>query len=117
MDDAPHPAAGRPLSAVRCPLSAVRCPLSGITVIDLSHVYNGPHAIFLLATAGATVIKVGPLCSEHLPSRGDIGGAALPFAILKSNKQAVTLMKTRASRQPSVVEGRAVYAGRSPAAR
>ena len=103
MDDAPYPAAGR--------------PLSGMTVIDLSHVYDRPHATFLIATAGATVIKVGPLCSEHMPSRGDIGGAALPFAILKSNKQAVTLMKTRASRQPSVVEGRAVYAGRSPAAR
>ena len=36
-------------------------PLSGITVIDLSHVYNGPYATFLMAMAGANVIKVEPL--------------------------------------------------------
>jgi formyl-CoA transferase len=66
-------------------------PLSGITVIDLSHVYNGPYAAFLMALAGATVIKVEPLGGEHLRSRGDMGGAALPFAMLNSNKQAVTL--------------------------
>ena len=35
-------------------------PLAGITVIDLSHVYNGPYATFLMAMAGATVIKVEP---------------------------------------------------------
>ena len=63
-------------------------PLSGITVIDLSHVYNGPYATFLMALAGATVIKVEPLGGEHLRSRGDMGGAALPFAMLNSNKQA-----------------------------
>ncbi len=66
-------------------------PLSGITVIDLSHVYNGPYAAFLMAMAGATVIKVEPLGGEHLRSRGDMGGADLPFAMLNSNKQAVTL--------------------------
>lgn len=66
-------------------------PLSGITVIDLSHVYNGPYATFLMAMAGAEVIKVEPFHGEHLRSRGDIGGAALPFAMLNSNKRAVTL--------------------------
>lgn len=66
-------------------------PLSGITVIDLSHVYNGPYATFLMAMAGATVIKVEPHGGEHLRSRGDMGGAALPFAMLNSNKLAVTL--------------------------
>jgi CoA:oxalate CoA-transferase len=66
-------------------------PLSGITVIDLSHVYNGPYATFLMAMAGANVIKVEPHGGEHLRSRGDMGGAALPFAMLNSNKQAVTL--------------------------
>ena len=66
-------------------------PLSGITVIDLSHVYNGPYATFLMAMAGATVIKVEPHGGEHLRSRGDMGGADLPFAMLNSNKQAVTL--------------------------
>ena len=40
--------------------STQRYPLSGITVIDLSHVYNGPYATFLMALAGAEVIKVEP---------------------------------------------------------
>ena len=66
-------------------------PLSGITVIDLSHVYNGPYATFLMAMAGATVIKVEPHGGEHLRSRGDMGGAALPFAMLNANKRSVTL--------------------------
>jgi CoA:oxalate CoA-transferase len=75
-------------------------PLSGITVIDLSHVYNGPYATFLMAMAGATVIKVEPHGGEHLRSRGDMGGAALPFAMLNSNKRAVTLnLKTRQGKE------------------
>ncbi len=68
-----------------------RYPLSGITVIDLSHIYAGPYATFLMAMAGATVIKVEPLDGEHLRSRGDMGGADMPFAMLNSNKQPVTL--------------------------
>ncbi|MEJ8848196.1 CoA transferase [Variovorax rhizosphaerae] len=66
-------------------------PLAGITVIDLSHIYNGPYATFLMAMAGAEVIKVEPLSGENLRSRGDLGGVALPFAMLNSNKQPVTL--------------------------
>ena len=66
-------------------------PLSGITVLDLSHVYNGPYATFLMALAGANVIKIEPFHGEHLRSRGDMGGAALPFAMLNSNKKPVTL--------------------------
>lgn len=66
-------------------------PLSGITVLDLSHVYNGPYATFLMAMAGADVIKIEPFQGEHLRSRGDMGGAALPFAMLNSNKKPVTL--------------------------
>lgn len=77
-----------------------RLPLSGITVIDLSHVYNGPYATFLMAMAGAHVIKVEPHGGEHLRSRGDMGGAALPFAMLNSNKQSVTLdLKSEAGRR------------------
>jgi CoA:oxalate CoA-transferase len=66
-------------------------PLSGITVIDLSHVFNGPYATFLMAMAGAEVIKVEPFTGEHLRSRGDMGGASLPFAMLNSNKHSVTI--------------------------
>jgi CoA:oxalate CoA-transferase len=74
-------------------------PLSGITVIDLSHFYNGPYATFLMAMAGANVIKVEPFQGEHLRSRGDTGGAALPFAMLNSNKKPVTLnLKTEKGR-------------------
>jgi formyl-CoA transferase len=74
-------------------------PLTGITVIDLSHVYNGPYATFLMAMAGARVIKVEPLDGEHLRSRGEIGGAALPFAMLNSNKESVALnLKTEQGR-------------------
>src|ERR1700691_3737765 len=66
-------------------------PLTGITVLDLSHVYNGPYATFLMAMAGADVIKIEPHQGEHLRSRGELGGAALPFAMLNSNKKSVTL--------------------------
>lgn len=66
-------------------------PLEGITVIDLSHIYNGPYATFLMAMAGANVIKVEPFAGENLRSRGDLGGVALPFAMLNSNKKPVTL--------------------------
>lgn len=80
--------------------SAVTQPLSGITVIDLSHVYNGPYATFLMAMAGADVIKVEPLKGEHLRSRGDMGGADFPFAMLNSNKKSVTLnLKTGKGRE------------------
>jgi CoA:oxalate CoA-transferase len=75
-------------------------PLSGITVLDLSHVYNGPYATFLMAMAGASVIKIEPFHGEHLRSRGDMGGAALPFAMLNSNKKPVTLnLKTEKGRE------------------
>jgi formyl-CoA transferase len=76
-----------------------RLPLSGITVIDLSHVFNGPYATFLMAMAGAEVIKIEPFTGEHLRSRGDMGGASLPFAMLNSNKKPVTLnLKTEQGR-------------------
>jgi formyl-CoA transferase len=76
-------------SAQRSP--APTYPLSGITVIDLTQIYNGPYATFLMALAGATVIKVEPKTGENLRSRGDLGGVAYPFAMLNSNKKPVTL--------------------------
>ena len=86
-------------SSSRSPKSLRTPPLSGVTVIDLSHVYNGPYATFLMAMAGARVIKVEPLQGEHLRSRGDMGGADFPFAMLNGNKESVTLnLKTVAGR-------------------
>ena len=82
------------------PAQTASPPLSGLRVIDLSHVYNGPYATFLMALAGAEVIKVEPLAGEHLRSRGDMGGAALPFAMLNSNKKPITLnLKDERGRQ------------------
>lgn len=75
-------------------------PLSDITVIDLSHVYNGPYATFLLALGGANVIKVEPFQGETLRSRGDMGGAEFSYAMLNSNKKPVTLnLKTEQGRE------------------
>ena len=66
-------------------------PLDGVSVIDLSQIYNGPYATFLLATAGATVIKIEPPGGESLRRRGVVGGAALPFAMLNGCKQSLAL--------------------------
>jgi len=40
--------------------------LEGITVLDLGQIYNAPYAGFLLANAGARVIKVESLIGETL---------------------------------------------------
>jgi CoA:oxalate CoA-transferase len=66
-------------------------PLSGVTVVDLGQIYNGPYCTFLMAMAGAEVIKVEPIGGENLRRRAAVGGAALPFAMLNSNKKFVTL--------------------------
>ena len=66
-------------------------PLSGIVVLDLTQIYAGPYATFLMAMAGAEVIKIEPRTGENLRSRGDLGGVAYPFAMLNANKKPVTL--------------------------
>jgi crotonobetainyl-CoA:carnitine CoA-transferase CaiB-like acyl-CoA transferase len=65
-------------------------PLDGIRVIDLTQIYQGPYAAFLMAGAGAEVIKVEPPGGERLRGRG---GAHTPlsFVMLNSNKHSVTL--------------------------
>ena len=75
-------------------------PLDGVTVIDLSQIYNGPYATFLMATAGASVIKIEPPGGESLRRRGVVGGAALPFAMLNGCKQSLQLnLKTEAGKE------------------
>ena len=94
MPNDPHPAG----SAAAGP--AAGYPLDGVTVVDLSHIYNGPYATMLMALAGATVIKVEPRDGEHLRHRADMGGASLPFATLNTNKLSVTLdLKSEAGRE------------------
>jgi crotonobetainyl-CoA:carnitine CoA-transferase CaiB-like acyl-CoA transferase len=66
-------------------------PLEGMTVLDMGHIYNGPYAGFMLAMAGANVIKIEPLKGEHLRHRGKEKNHSVPFALLNSNKRCVTL--------------------------
>lgn len=62
-------------------------PLDGVTVLDLGQIYQGPYAGFLLAQAGARVIKIEPPDGDAARARG----ANLPFAMLNSGKECVTL--------------------------
>jgi crotonobetainyl-CoA:carnitine CoA-transferase CaiB-like acyl-CoA transferase len=67
-------------------------PLSGVLVLDFGQVYQGPYAGFLMAKAGADVIKIEPPRGEPLRAREAVGGmASLPLAMLNSNKRAITL--------------------------
>lgn len=66
-------------------------PLHGVTIVDVGQIYNGPYCTFLLAMAGARVIKVEPPRGDPLRRRTVVGGAALPFAMLNSNKDMVSL--------------------------
>ena len=45
---------------------SVAQPLAGVTVLDFGQVYNGPYCGFLLAQAGARVIKVESVSYTHL---------------------------------------------------
>ena len=72
-------------------MSQRRDPLDGITVVDLGQIYNGPYCTFLMAMAGARIVKIEARGGENLRRRGVVGGAALPFAMLNSNKTFATL--------------------------
>lgn len=66
-------------------------PLEGITVLDLGQIYQGPYAGFLLAQAGADVIKVEPPSGD--PTRGKASGRRpmAGFAMLNTNKRSIVL--------------------------
>lgn len=66
-------------------------PMSKIRVIDLTQIYNGPYATYLMALEGADVVKIEPPGGEALRKRGVVGGAALPFAMLNGCKRSVVL--------------------------
>jgi len=66
-------------------------PLAGVRVLDFGQVYNGPYCGFLLAQAGAQVIKVESPTGETLRGRSESTAASYPFAMLNGNKQCVTL--------------------------
>ena len=72
--------------------SRANTPLSDVTVLDFGQIFQGPYASFLLAKAGAFVIKIEPPRGEPGRRRAEPGkSATLPFAMLNQNKLAITL--------------------------
>ncbi|MBU6497436.1 MAG: CoA transferase [Rhodospirillales bacterium] len=70
-------------------------PLDGVRVIDLTQIYAGPYTTFLMARAGAEIIKIEPPGGEHM--RRAAGGSVLPYVMLNANKRSLTLdLKTAA---------------------
>ena len=67
--------------------------LAGIVVLDLTQIYNGPYCTFMMARAGATVIKIEPPQGEHLRKRERSPGVTMPFAALNGGKRAITLAR------------------------
>jgi CoA:oxalate CoA-transferase len=72
-------------------------PLQGVRVLDLTQIYNGPYATFLMAMAGADVIKVEPPGGEYLRRRDARAGAFMPFAMLNGCKKSISLNLKSAS--------------------
>jgi CoA:oxalate CoA-transferase len=74
-------------------MTSVALPFTGMVVLDLTQIYNGPYATFLMARAGATVIKIEPPGGEHLRKRveGPTQAVTVPFAMLNANKQSICL--------------------------
>ncbi len=72
-------------------MSASSYPLEGITILDFGQIYNGPYASFMLAMAGARVIKIEPPTGEPLRRRTAADGGSVPLAMLNANKEGVTL--------------------------
>ena len=66
-------------------------PLAGVTALDFGQIYNGPYCGFLLAQAGARVIKVESPLGEPLRARGEPSAASYPFALLNAGKESITL--------------------------
>src|SRR6202022_4870137 len=55
-------------------------------------IFQGPYASFLMAKAGAFVIKIEPPRGEPGRRRAEPGkSATLPFAMLNQNKHGITL--------------------------
>ena len=65
-------------------------PLEGVKVLDLGQIYNGAYAGFLLAHAGADVVKVEPPDGEALRQRGGLG-VPMSFTMLNTNKRGLAI--------------------------
>jgi len=67
-------------------------PLTGVRVLDLGQIYQGPYAGYLLALAGADVVKVEPPGGEPMRRDERKGGPpVLAMAMLNGNKRTLAL--------------------------
>ena len=76
--------------------------LDDIRILDLTHVYNGPYATWLLGFLGAEVIKVEPTHGEMARTIFKIPKSeeSYAFIMLNSNKKGITLnLKTERGRE------------------
>lgn len=64
-------------------------PLKGVRILDLGHVFQGPYATFLMAMAGAEVIKIEPPHGDMSRKRGRDGD--YPFRALNGCKRGIVL--------------------------
>jgi CoA:oxalate CoA-transferase len=73
-------------------------PLTGVRVLDLGHVFQGPYATFLMAMAGAEVIKIEPPRGDMMRKRARDGD--YPFRALNGCKRSIVLnLKTARGRE------------------
>ncbi|MCX7159600.1 MAG: CoA transferase [Proteobacteria bacterium] len=73
-------------------------PLTGVRVLDLGHVFQGPYATFMMAMAGAEVIKIEPPHGDMSRKRGRDGD--YPFRALNGCKRGIVLnLKTERGRE------------------
>jgi CoA:oxalate CoA-transferase len=74
--------------------------LAGLVVLDLTQIYNGPYATFMMAAAGAEVIKIEPPGGEHLRRRASHPASRLPQAMLNAGKRSMMIdLKVDAGRE------------------
>lgn len=75
-------------------------PLSDITVVDLTHVINGPFGTAILADMGARVIKIEPPAGDDTRQNGPyVGDKSLYFACVNRGKESIVLnLKVEADR-------------------
>jgi len=73
-------------------------PLEGVRVLDLGHVFQGPYATFLMAMAGAEIIKVESPRGDMMRKRARDGD--YPFRALNNCKRSIVLnLKTEHGKQ------------------
>lgn len=79
-------------------LHSTPLPLTGVRVLDLGHVFQGPYATFLMAMAGADIIKIEPPRGDMMRKRARDGD--YPFRALNGCKRSIVLnLKTERGRE------------------